>query len=64
MSLPLAFAIDSLHGFELTEDCQYLMLNCKQSERIVFTVRLCTSCLRRFRTPSARRSVFATRKKA
>lgn len=35
MSLPLAFAIDSLHGFELTEDGQYLMLNCNQSERIV-----------------------------
>jgi hypothetical protein len=34
MSLPLAFAIDSLHGFELTEDGQYLMLKGNRSDRI------------------------------
>jgi hypothetical protein len=34
MSPPRAFAIDSLHGFELTEDGQYLMLNGNRSDRI------------------------------
>ena len=31
---PLAVAIDSLHGFELTEDGQYLMLKSNQPDRI------------------------------
>lgn len=34
MASPQAFAIDSLHGFELTEDGQYLMLNSNQPDRI------------------------------
>ncbi len=34
MASPLAFAIDSLHGFELTEDGQYLLLKSNQPDRI------------------------------
>jgi hypothetical protein len=34
MSPPPAFTIDSLHGFELTEDGQYLMLKSNQPDRI------------------------------
>jgi hypothetical protein len=34
MSPPLAFAIDSLHGFELTDDGQYLMVKGNRSDRI------------------------------
>jgi hypothetical protein len=34
MAPPLALAIDSLHGFELTEDGQYLMLSSNQPDRI------------------------------
>jgi hypothetical protein len=34
MSPPLAFAIDSFHGFELTEDGQYLILKSNRSDRI------------------------------
>lgn len=34
MPQPTAFAIDSLHGFELTEDGQYLMLESNQPDRI------------------------------
>src|ERR1700754_2263847 len=31
---PLAFAINSIHGFELTEDGQYLMLKSNQPDRV------------------------------
>lgn len=34
MFSPTGLAIDSLHGFELTEDGQYLMLNSNQPDRI------------------------------
>jgi len=34
MSQAVAFAIDSLHGFELTEDGQYRMLESNQPDRI------------------------------
>ncbi|WNC94664.1 hypothetical protein RI103_36630 [Paraburkholderia sp. FT54] len=34
MSSPRAFAIDSFRGFELTEDGQYLTLNCNGTDRI------------------------------
>ena len=34
MSQTVALAIDSLHGFELTEDGQYLMLQSNQPDRI------------------------------
>jgi hypothetical protein len=34
MQPPLALAIDSLHGFELTEDGQYLMLKSNQPDQI------------------------------
>ncbi|HEY3598965.1 MAG TPA: hypothetical protein VGL08_15800 [Paraburkholderia sp.] len=34
MAPPPAFAIDSLHGFELTEDGQYLLLKSNQPDRI------------------------------
>jgi hypothetical protein len=31
---PLAFAINTIHGFELTEDGQYLMLKSNQPDRV------------------------------
>lgn len=34
MSQAVTLAIDSLHGFELTEDGQYLMLQSSQPDRI------------------------------
>jgi hypothetical protein len=34
MSQPLGIAINSLHGFELTEDGQYLLLKSNQPDRI------------------------------
>ncbi len=34
MAPPQAYSIDALHGFELTEDGQYLMLNSNQPDRI------------------------------